>query len=81
MGPPMEGAQDTLRFLKTKGYQIMIHSCNNPKVIKDWMTYWEIPYDVVWEGVGKPICDCYIDAKAIHFTNWAHIRELFEHLG
>ena len=80
MGPPMDGAKETLTFLQAKGYYILIHSCNNRNVITDWMTYWHIPYDGVWSGEGKPVCDLYIDDKAVHFTTWAHIQALFEQL-
>lgn len=30
-----------------------------------WLTYWELPYDEVWTGAGKPIASAYVDDRAV----------------
>lgn len=73
MGPPMDGAKDALVRLKQNGHQIIIFSVwgDRPKVIADWMAYWEIPYDQITNV--KPNADAYIDDKAIPFTSWVDL--------
>lgn len=77
MGPPFPGAKEAMQALRARGYRILIHSCNRPKVIRDWLTYWEIPFDHIWgelpgqEGT-KPICVAYIDDRAVGFKgDWS----------
>lgn len=72
MGPPMEGAKQAIEHL-VKEFIIVIHSvwADKPKVIEDWMNYYEIPYDEVSNI--KPNAKFYIDDKAIHFNNWAAV--------
>ena len=70
LGPPMLGAKDALIQLKEAGHHIIIHSCNKPGVIADWMAYFEIPYSSIWCGNGKVIADVYLDDRAVHFTSW-----------
>lgn len=73
MGPPIEGAKEALSQIRAAGHKIIIHSCNNPKAIRDWMAYYEIPYHYIWDEKGKPICDYYIDDRAITFTTWQEV--------
>jgi hypothetical protein len=42
------------------------------KIIVDWLTKWEIPFDEIWS---KPNCDIFIDDKAVKFTNWENIKQ------
>ena len=70
MGLPMPGTKEALELLKSAGYTIMIHSCNRPQVIKDFMSYYQLPYDSIWEGQGKPVADAYLDDKGLRFENW-----------
>lgn len=73
---PMPDAQTALKTLKERGWKIMIHSLNRPKWIDQWMAYWDIPYDAIWEAFGKPPCDYFIDDRAIKFEkNWPDILE------
>lgn len=78
MGPPVPGTQAALRRLKQQGYKILIHSCNRPKVIRDFMTYYELPYDSIWEEQGKPVADFYVDDKAITFLSWSRFLEIVD---
>ena len=75
MGPPMEGAKEALSFLRESGFFILIHSCNNPKVIRDWMAFYQIPYDDIWEEKGKPVADLYLDDRAVRFDTWSKVLE------
>ena len=70
MGLPMPGTKEALALLKSAGYAIIIHSCNRAQVIKDFMNYYQLPYDSIWEGQGKPVADAYLDDKAINFVYW-----------
>lgn len=67
LGPPMAGAKEALYELKSRGHEIIIHSVVDGKVIADWMSYFELPYDKI---VLKPIADLYIDDRAYHFISW-----------
>jgi len=48
----------------------MIHSCNQPKHIEKTLNNADIRYDWIWDGVGKPIADCYLDDLGVRFTSW-----------
>ncbi len=74
MGPPVSGAKDALIQLKAQGHTILIHSCNRPSVIYDWMKYYEVPYDTIWDGLGKPKADRYLDDRAVKFTDWSSLN-------
>ena len=73
MGPPILGAKEALETLRERGYKVIIHSCNRPKVIRAWMEYYKIPFDSIWgehaSDIGKPAADFYCDDSAITFTN------------
>jgi hypothetical protein len=69
MGPPMPGVKDALETLVSLGHTILIHSCNNTTVIREWMKYWQIPFHSIIEG-HKPVADVYIDDKALRFETW-----------
>lgn len=75
MGDPFPGAKERLEQLRKDGHYILIHSCNRPQVIKDWMGYFKIPYDSIWGAspadMGhKPACDIYLDDRAVRFESW-----------
>ena len=74
MGPPMPNAKEALDLLHAEGHKILIHSCNNPKVIKDFMEYYKLPYDHIWE-MGKPNCDMFIDDRGWKFEDWSSTLE------
>lgn len=64
---PYPGAKEALLALQMEGYKIMIHSCNRVKWAEEWLNHWHIPYDEVWEGVGKPVASLYVDDRGYHF--------------
>ena len=70
LGPPLPGAAEALRRLHAAGHRICIHSCGRASVIADWMQYYNIPYDGIWQGEGKPVADLYIDDRGYCFTTW-----------
>lgn|ERR1035437_522198 len=70
MGKPIEGTKEALESIRRKGYKIIIFSVwgNQPKVIKDFMKYYDLPYDLITNI--KPNSEFFIDDKAIRFLNW-----------
>ncbi len=70
MGKPIDGTKEALESIRKKGYQIIIFSVwgNQPKVIEDFMKYYELPYDSITNV--KPNASYFIDDKAIRFLNW-----------
>lgn len=73
MGPPMQGAKDALIEYKRQGHTIIIHTAQTTHDhIKDWMNYFQIPYDQITNI--KPLADLYIDDKAYHFTTWSNVH-------
>ncbi len=85
MGKPFPGAKWALDVLRTAGVRIVIHTLrarpsetvdgvrwdNSAQHVKDWLDYFDIPYDEV--TALKPIADAYVDDKAVPFTgDWVH---------
>ncbi len=78
MGPPTEGAKAAMEQWHRAGHTLIIFSCNRPQVIRDWMTYYDIPFDSIWgespNNGQKPVCDHFIDDRAIQFRgDWNEI--------
>ena len=85
---PLENAVDTLKFLKQRGYYIVIFTARNmrtyennvgriipnqAKIVIDWLEKYCVPYDELL--FGKPHVDFFIDDKGIQFTNWKDVKE------
>ena len=69
----LPGAKEAVWKLKEAGHYILIHSCNTKGWIEKVLNDNDVPYDYIWskEDMGKPVCACYIDDRAIHFNgNW-----------
>ena len=64
---PLPGVRDAISRLRELGHKILVHSCNNPRYIKQWMLDHDIRHDYIWEDKGKPVCDIYIDDRAYRF--------------
>jgi capsule biosynthesis phosphatase len=79
---PLPGAVETLQRLKKEGWYIIISSARNmrtynhnvgqvnafqTKIIVDWLTKWEIPFDEFWV---KPWATYFVDDSAIQFIDW-----------
>lgn len=74
MGAPIDGAKEALQGYKQRGDKVVIYTIWPPSshgVIRDWMNYYEIPFDDVTNV--KQQADYYIDDKAIRFTNWVDV--------
>ncbi len=68
MGAPIEGALQALARLRMRGDKIIIFSVKDTKIIKDWMDFYQLPYDDITNQ--KPDADVFLDDKAIRFENW-----------
>jgi hydroxymethylpyrimidine pyrophosphatase-like HAD family hydrolase len=69
----LEGAKEAINILREAKHKIVIHSCNNKSWIEKVLNNNDIRYDYIWDQVGKPLCDLYVDDKGYHFPkngNW-----------
>ena len=75
----ISGAKEAMQSLRDAGYVIYIFSCNGHDWIQKVLNKHEVPYDYIYDSernVGKPICDWYIDDRAIGFRgNWKAVLE------
>lgn len=84
---PLPGAVETIQELKKSGWYIVISTARNmrtfehnvgkvnaiqTKIIVDWLTKWEIPFDELWV---KPHVSYFVDDKAIEFTSWNKFKK------
>lgn len=73
LGPPLPGAKDALVYFRERGDKIIVHTvrASDPrsiKVVKDWLDYFEIPYDHI-TNVKEP-ANFYIDDRGLRFHSW-----------
>lgn len=79
IGEPEPGAVKALNELHNLGYKIMIfsHRTKMPgqkQKVEEWLKKYEIPFDSIWEGSGKPNAAYFIDDKGIQYKgNWEEI--------
>ena len=80
-GKPEPGALAALRYLKQRGYKIIIltgRPVNEPKVYQDtkrWLDHYQVPYSDL-TNVKPEHYGYVVDNKAIHFDNWSAILRL-----
>lgn len=79
---PVFGAREALTDLIDQGYHVMIYTtrCNHDlldsdrdrvKDVKDYLNQYNIPFNEIYTGNGKPKATMYIDDRAISFKgNW-----------
>ena len=75
MGGPIAGAKNALTQLHRR-YKIIVFTIWRPeshKTIKDFMKYYELPYDEITNV--KPKADYYIDDHGLSFTNWENLLQ------
>lgn len=85
---PMEGVRDAIDEFRSRGYKVLVHSCNRPEFIKGRLLDAGIVVDGVWgeapfdHGV-KPVCAVYIDDRGVGFRgDWAETtRQALELVG
>lgn len=80
---PIEGSLEAIKKIHDLGFRVIIYSCksrsdrpsvdnkNGTQMIWDWFKKHNVDkyvYDVVSE---KPRALCFIDDKAVRFTNWS----------
>ncbi len=63
----LPGAKEAIMRLKEAGYGIMIHSCNGKKWIEKVLRDNDVHFDHIWDSVGKPAVDAYIDDRGVGF--------------
>jgi predicted HAD superfamily phosphohydrolase YqeG len=69
---PLPGAREAISALREAGHRVIIHSCNDPDHIEQWMNNWDIRFDAIWKGTGKPVTAVLIDDRGVAFRgDWA----------
>ena len=73
--PPNDGAIESLRELKARGYRLVIFSSRPVEPIHDWLKKYELE-DCFDEVTNTKIpARIYIDDRAYHFENWEKTME------
>ena len=68
---PLPFAREAINLLRENGCRVIIHSCNNKEWIEKCLNNADIRFDSIWDQVGKPVADLYIDDCGLRFTgNW-----------
>jgi capsule biosynthesis phosphatase len=86
---PIEGAIETLKLFKERGYYVIINTARNMvtlngnvgkinkyqmPIILDWLRKYDVPYDEL--VVGKPHVDFFLDDKSIEFKgDWEEMNQ------
>lgn len=89
---PAKDCVEALHMLREQGYRIIIHSARSWDKWQDrierenemvnLLNQWEIPYDEVYAGKGKPPAMAYIDDRGLRFSdNWMDIVRLILEKG
>jgi len=91
---PKEGAIEALKRLKEDGHYIVIHTCRvvtdvNPgytlkelvENVKKILERYDIPYDEIWTGRGKPIAHIYIDDRGYRLSDWGRAMEFIKEIN
>lgn len=68
MGPPLQGATNSMWALRRGGYRLIIFTTNRVEPVVAWLDHFHVPYDNVTNT--KPDADLYIDDKALHHVDW-----------
>jgi hypothetical protein len=89
---PAKDCIEALQILRDQGYKIIIHSARSWEHWQDrierenemtnLLNSWEIPYDEVYAGKGKPPAMAYIDDRGLRFAdNWMDIARVIIEKG
>ena len=89
---PAKDCIEALQILRDQGYRIIIHSARSWEQWQDrverenemvnLLNEWEIPYDEVYAGKGKPPAMAYIDDRGLRFAdNWMDIARVIIEKG
>lgn len=81
-GKPMPKVREAITLFQKAGLKILIFTTRtNPEVNKEQPRYLKdiverylvlnnIPFDEIYCGPGKPLCDFFLDDRAIAFVDW-----------
>jgi hypothetical protein len=89
---PAKDCVEALHMLREQGYRILVHSARSWENWQDrierenemvnLLNQWEVPYDSVYAGKGKPPALAYIDDRGLRFSNnWMDIARLILEKG
>ena len=89
---PAKDCVEGLHMLREQGYRIVIHSARSWDKWQDklerenemvnLLDRWEIPYDEIYTGKGKPPAMAYVDDRGLRFSdNWLDIVRLILEKG
>lgn len=89
---PAKDCIDALQTLRDRGYYVIIHSARSwhhwpdraerEKEMSEILDKWEVPYDEVYSGAGKPPAMAYIDDRGVRFSdNWMDIARVIIEKG
>lgn len=68
MGGPFAGALEAIQELQDHGFEIIVQTVNNAKVVADWLDYYGFGNIPVTNE--KPNAIIYIDDRAIRHEDW-----------
>ena len=67
----LPGARDAIERIRGAGHRVLIHSCNDPTFIRQWLNEHGIVVDhVLGESDGKPVAHVYIDDNGLRHISW-----------
>ena len=79
----MPGARDMVAKLRSRGWFVLVHSCNKPSWIRQCLREHGVVVDGVWgespaDCNHKPVADVYLDDCGMKFVAWdeALLKEL-----
>jgi hypothetical protein len=75
---PLAGAAEFLKWLRAQGYTVVVYTARSwaeHRMTVEWLRQHELEYDLL--VMGKPVCDIWIDDRAIRFQNWEQVRQEF----
>lgn len=79
-GQPEKKVRECLKFLQRHGFEILIHTCRTSPELSDQPPVWlwmnveealkerEIPFDRIYNGLGKPLAEFYIDDRGVFYA-------------
>lgn len=89
---PKPNCREILETMRQHGWRILIFTTrahdrviggktekNQLVEIDAYMNHYQIPYDYIYTGLGKPLCHFWIDDRAWRFTSWTEAA-LIKHI-
>lgn len=74
--PPVDGAVEACHALVEAGWKLyVLSSRTNLEPVAAWLLLHGFPSMILTRV--KPIAICYVDDRAVRFTNWLDIRKMF----